>query len=119
VHAVCLAEAICAVEYLLPYDSMLLPQRIRRQNLDANRAGNVTVMRRRLGGPRVSGAVASVAGVPATRTLDELQLERLHLLNVNEAMAGMGVPGGAALALLAIAEGIEVDMALDHCSGLP
>jgi hypothetical protein len=96
VHAVCLAGAIGAGGHLLVYEAEALLQRILRQNLGANRAGNVTVMRRWLGGPRAADAVASMAGGPATETLDELQLERLHLLKLNEGVAGLEVLAGAA-----------------------
>src|SRR5437867_7224905 len=108
VHAVFLAKLLGGEGHLFVYEPNALLQRILRQNLEANRASNVTVMRRMLGGPREASAqavadasiaanvIASAASGPVTETLDELQLERLHLLKINEGVSGMEVLAGAA-----------------------
>ncbi len=73
-HAIALGEALGPEGHLFLYEGRPVVKRVLSQNLGANRIGNVTVMRRRLGGP---------GGGEGTETLDELQLARLDWLKVN------------------------------------
>jgi tetratricopeptide (TPR) repeat protein len=73
-HAIALGEGLGPEGHLFLYEGRPVVRRVLTQNLGANRIGNVTVMRRRLGGP---------GGGEGTETLDELQLERLDWLKVN------------------------------------
>jgi hypothetical protein len=92
--------------HLLVYESRPLVRRILEQNLGANRVGDVTVMRGRLGPPPAAGAVVEAAATAAggergngTETVDELQLERLDWLKIDAADAAPAVLAGAAQTL--------------------
>ena len=106
-HSLLLARTIGTEGHLFLYEARPMLQRVLRQNLSANRLGNVTVMRRRLGpASAVLGAQSgqhSVAGgspeaVP-TETLDELYLERLEWIKINADVSALDVIGGAAESL--------------------
>jgi len=111
VHAVFLATLLGDEGHLFVYESDALLQRILRQNLEANGARNVTLMRRMLAGPQggraeqdtAASIVADVANAPTsapmTETLDELQLEKLHLLKINDRVSGMEILAGTTEAL--------------------
>ena len=52
-HAIALGEALGPEGHLFLYEGRPVVKRVLSQNLGANRIGNVTLMRRMLGGPRV------------------------------------------------------------------
>ncbi|MEP6707881.1 MAG: glycosyltransferase family 9 protein, partial [Pyrinomonadaceae bacterium] len=103
-HAVFLGAMLGEAGHLFLYESRPILQRILRQNLAAKGVKNVTVMRLTLGGTgkldktaigEVAGASRLTAGIPITKTLDELQLRRLDWLKVNMNVAALDVLSGA------------------------
>ncbi|HEX6003420.1 MAG TPA: tetratricopeptide repeat protein [Burkholderiales bacterium] len=98
-HALYLASAIGPAGHLLLYEDDAIIRQVLRQNLQANRMGNVTVMKRRL--RRVSDDLVKDAGAAASdeaglETIDDLRLEALQWLKVNDAAAAMAILAGAA-----------------------
>jgi hypothetical protein len=85
-HALSLAAALGPTGRLFLYESRPLLQRVLRQNLEANRVGNVTLMR---------GALGAAAEAGVSETIDGLQLERLQLLKIGADAPAMEVLGGA------------------------
>jgi hypothetical protein len=77
--------------HLILYESNPVARRILRKNLDVNRVGNVTLMR--------WTCSAGASAQPSLESLDELQLDRLHLLKVNDAAAVTDVLTGAVATL--------------------
>jgi len=88
-HAVMLAELVGPQGHVLVCEPRPVEQRVVGQNLQANKAVQVTLLQGMLGQWR-SGAPA-----PATTTVDELQLEQLQLLKIGEEVAGSAVLAGA------------------------
>jgi tetratricopeptide (TPR) repeat protein len=88
-HALFLATILSEKGHLFLYESRPVVKRILQQNLTANRATNVTLMRRTLS---AWGEVAD----RASETLDELQLERLDCIKVNESVSPFDVLEGGA-----------------------
>jgi tetratricopeptide (TPR) repeat protein len=89
-HTIPLARRAAAQGQLWSYETSPVVRQLLRQNLDANRAaGNVTIMRNELAGPRAAG------GEAATETLDELRLERLDLLKLRSGTAAADILAGA------------------------
>ena len=84
-HAIALGEALGPEGHLFLYEGRPVVKRVLSQNLGANRIGNVTLMRRMLGGPE---------GGEGTETLDELQLTRLDWLKVNAPVEAQAIAGG-------------------------
>jgi len=93
-HALYLAAAIGPAGHLFVYEPRPLLQRVLRQNLAANRLGNVTLMSRALGRASSLGGTAT-----PTETLDGLQLEQLQLLKIGVDAAVPDVLAGAAQTL--------------------
>jgi tetratricopeptide (TPR) repeat protein len=87
-HALFLAAAVGTAGHLFLYEPRPLMQRVLRQNLVANRVAHVTVMRHALGGPAQSGV--------EWETVDQLQLEHLHLLKINDDGHRLEILDGAA-----------------------
>jgi tetratricopeptide (TPR) repeat protein len=76
-----LARAAGEAGHVIAYEPDRVLGQIVRQNLAANRVGNVTFLARSLGGTR---AVAQLpAGGAATDTLDDLRLSRLDWIRLN------------------------------------
>ena len=110
-HVLALAPAVGNAGHFFLYESRALFQQVLRQNLGANGIGNVTLMKRALGGQLLSAAnVASDAGngkgarafaapTMTTETIDELRLDTLHWLKINEATDALKVLEGAAESL--------------------
>jgi len=92
-HALFLAAAVGDAGHLYLYEWRPVVQRILRQNLGANRIGNVTLMRRELG--RSMAAEADAPSPPVSETLDELRLERLDWLKINGSATASNVLEGA------------------------
>jgi tetratricopeptide (TPR) repeat protein len=93
-HALYLARAIGPAGQMFLYESRPLLQRVLRQNLAANRIGNVTLMSRAL------GCASSVSGTDMpTETLDELQLEQLQLLKIGADASALEVLAGGSQTL--------------------
>ena len=97
-HALFLAAAIGPGGHLLLYEDDPLRKQVLRQNLQANRVGNATLMKRRLG-PRggagnETAAGASAAG-PAVETIDELRLEAVQWIKASDAAATLELLEGA------------------------
>jgi len=90
-HALALAVAAGDEGHLILYESNPVARRILRKNLDVNRVGNVTLMR--------WTCSAGASAQPSLESLDELQLDRLHLLKVNDAAAVTDVLTGAVATL--------------------
>ena len=80
VHSLPLAEAIGDAGHLILYETGPVKRQILRNNLDANRVANATLMKRSLG---------------RAETLDELDLERLDWLKINDDTALEILEGGA------------------------
>ena len=105
-HAVSLAAMVGGDGHLMLYESRPVQQQILRQNLAANRSGNVTLMRGTTVGSSTlereqftrDATTVATTGVP-TETLDELHLDRLDLLKVNTGVAAIDVLAGAAATL--------------------
>ena len=91
VHALFLAALVGPSGHLFLYEPRPLMQRVLRQNLAANRVGNVTLMKRALG----PAAEASAAETP-TESLDELQLDQLQLLKIDNDADALDVLAGGA-----------------------
>ena len=87
VHAVFLARLLGPEGHLLVSEARSVPQRILGQNLPANGAGNVTLLRPMVGEQQGTADVAE--------PVDGLQLERLDLLKVGEGIDGAAVLAGA------------------------
>ena len=85
-HALPLSSAIGPEGHLVLVEPRVKLQQILRQNLTANRASNVTLMRGTLDGG------ASVR----TETIDQWQMERLDWLKLNDGMSAATVIDGAA-----------------------
>jgi precorrin-6B methylase 2 len=88
-HALFLSAAAGETGHVYLYESRPVMQRILRQNLAANRIGNVTLMRRALGRPVVD------APTLLSDTLDDLRLERLDWLKMGTSVAALEVLEGA------------------------
>jgi hypothetical protein len=100
-HALFLAAAIGPDGRLLLYEDDPLNKQVLRQNLQANRVANATMMKRRLG-LRVPGgggngtAEATSAAGSAVETIDELRLEALQWIKTHDAAAAVELLDGAA-----------------------
>jgi len=99
-HALMLASALGPTGHLLLYEDDPLVRQVLQQNLRANRAGNVTLMKRRLRDVADSAAT-DANGVSSdesigVETIDDLRLETLQWLKVNYAALGTAVLAGAA-----------------------
>jgi FkbM family methyltransferase len=106
-HALHLARLVGSSGHLLLYEPRPIVQRVLRQNLGSNQIGNVTVLRHSIGRllqfdltgnntSREPGELRSrLASSTKTETLDELQLEQLHLLKVNNNTSASDVLDGA------------------------
>jgi hypothetical protein len=91
-HALFLSAAIGSQGHLLLYEDDPLCKQVLRQNLQANRVANATLMKRRLGLRVLSraendSAATRSAAVSAVETIDELRLEALHWIKANAAVA--------------------------------
>jgi precorrin-6B methylase 2 len=95
IHSLALARAIGNEGHLMLYESRLLHQRILRQNLAANEAKNVTIMRRSLGDP----ASPSNGNPIAIEALNDLRLERLDIIKINGSVVAADVIAGATEAM--------------------
>jgi tetratricopeptide (TPR) repeat protein len=108
VHSIPMAAALGEKGHLFLYENNGFLKQILHENLKANGISNVTVMRRSLapgtsieqdrfvGERSVSGVPASEAAEgPRSETIDELGLERLHLLKINESADAKFVVEGA------------------------
>jgi tetratricopeptide (TPR) repeat protein len=96
-HSIALARAVGPDGHLIVYESQPKQKSILIQNIQANRAMNVTIMQRSLTDKRESKAdrsdgfdlpgrtLDSGQAVDCTETLDDLQLERLDWLKLNDA----------------------------------
>jgi len=106
-HSIALARAVGLDGHLIVYESQPKQKSILIQNIQANRATNVTIMQRSLTGIRASESdrndainvpertLESGQVVDRTETLDDLRLERLDWLKLNEsARAGELLEGG-------------------------
>jgi hypothetical protein len=86
---------------LFLYEPCPVLRRILQQNLATNRATNVTVMQRMLGG--MGGAEPSTGdrspSSAVAETIDDLQLERLDRLKINRGVRAIDVLDGAAQTL--------------------
>ena len=89
-HAIALGEALGPEGHLFLYEGRAVVKQVLSQNLGANRIGNVTLMRRMLGGPE---------GGAGVETLDELQLARLDWLKVNAPVPAQTILSGGAATL--------------------
>ncbi len=85
-HALFVAKAIGPTGHLFLYESRAPMRSILRQNLVANRIGNVTLMARALG---------AFGAPPDVETVDELRLERLDWLKLDDGAAALVVLQGA------------------------
>jgi FkbM family methyltransferase len=101
-HALPLATALGPDGHLILYESNHVARRLLQQNFGANTLRNVTFMRRQLGGKSESsaGGEGANAARPApedtiVETVDDLQLEQLHLLKVDEGAVATPVIEGA------------------------
>ena len=103
-HSLPLAAALGQQGHLLLHESRPAAQRILRQNLKANRAGNTTQLRRALrtrqdrSPSEDSGSRASAPGSSnrLDDTLDDLRLEALQILKVSESsIETLGILEGA------------------------
>jgi Flp pilus assembly protein TadD len=103
-HALFLGAAIGPSGHLFLYEPRPVVQRILRQNLGANKIGNVTVMRRALGR---SEADTDAAAAPSDESVDELRLERLDWLKVDDT-SGVAVLEGAADTLWRLRPGLFI-----------
>jgi len=88
VHALYLAAATGPTGRVFLYEAQPLRRRVLRQNLAANRVGNVTLMKRMLG-------ATSEADDRSCETVDDLHLQSLQLLKINEAVPALAVLTGA------------------------
>jgi hypothetical protein len=95
-HSIALARAVGPGGHLIVYESRPKQKSILIQNIQANRALNVTIMQRSLTGVRAEPDRNSTNDEPEhtlksgqifdrTETLDDLQLERLDWLELNDA----------------------------------
>ena len=87
-----LARAAGEAGHVIAYEPDRVLGQIARQNLAANRIGNVTLLARALGADPVAATERSPRGV-ATDTIDDLRLPRLDWIRLNS--------GGSAAAILA------------------
>jgi FkbM family methyltransferase len=101
-HALPLATALGPDGHLILYESRPVVRRLLQQNFSANELRNITLMRRLLGGKSgfAAGAERTNEGAPAPEdsiieTVDDLQLEQLHLLKVDEGTDATSVIDGA------------------------
>ena len=103
VHALWLSRAIGPAGHLFLYEDDARQKHVLKQNLTANGAVNVTLMRRSLKmaelpvrvGPAERPALPVDDAAPDRETIDELRLERLHLLKVNGGTDAFDVIRGA------------------------
>jgi FkbM family methyltransferase len=104
-HALPLAQALGDEGHLILYESRPIVRRILQQNLTANKVRNVTIMRKVLGAgagrdktasTRLPSAAVEIPETGGFETVDDLQLEKLHLLKINEAAHALAVIEGAA-----------------------
>lgn len=84
-HAVPIARKLGADGHLFAYENDPFLKQVLHENLRSNRITNVTVMRRLLG----------TEAADACESIDDLRLERLHLLKVNERSDAASVLQGA------------------------
>jgi FkbM family methyltransferase len=106
-HSLHLARSLGASGHLFLCEPRPIVQRILRQNLGANKIGNVTVLRHSVGrmskidqsaGERRSVGDDTQPGAASgtkTETIDELQLEQLHWLKINDNICATDVLDGA------------------------
>jgi tetratricopeptide (TPR) repeat protein len=88
VHALDLAAHVGAAGYILAYENDALQRRVLAHNLHANKlSGIVTVMQRPLSGPTAQSEGAE--------SIDDLQLERLHLIKVQSHVDAARILDGA------------------------
>jgi len=90
-HVLALSKAVGGSGAVIAYETHPVLNQVLRQNLAANKAGNVTVIDRVLGGP--SGDFHSMR---EQENVDGLALERLSLLKLSEAVEPGEVLKGAA-----------------------
>jgi tetratricopeptide (TPR) repeat protein len=106
VHSIPLATTLGNDGHLLLYEDDGFLKQILHENLRANGIANATVMRRSLTRTSANenhahaeysawGVPASEAHGPRLETIDELRLERLHLLKINESADAKFVIQGA------------------------
>lgn len=96
-HALGLATVLGPSGHLFLCESRPVVRRILRQNLAANRIGNVTLLRGAVGGPGEADLQTAPAAV--RETVDELQLERLDGLKLGAGAGAQEVLDGAAATL--------------------
>jgi hypothetical protein len=87
IHALAMAAAIGSTGHVLVYEGRTLHRRLLHQNIVANKASNITFMRR-------SVKCSSIDS--GSETIDQLALERLELLKINAPALYSGVIEGAA-----------------------
>jgi tetratricopeptide (TPR) repeat protein len=101
-HVLALAPAVGAAGHFFLYEPRPVPQQVLRQNLAVNGVGNVTIMKRTLGGVRQGDVGEGISAAPlpedaselAQETIDDLRLDRLDWLKIAEGDA-IGVLAGA------------------------
>lgn len=93
-HMVALSAAVGRSGHVICYESQPLIKRILRQNIQANRIMNVTVMARTLTGQQTRPSEPPITAI--TDTVDELQLEHLDWLKINEPTTSLSVLEGSA-----------------------
>ena len=99
-HAIMLGRVLGPEGHLIAYEADPVTRRMIGHNLAVNRVHNVTLMRRRLGGPRmpahdVSGAEAEGTAPADEESVDDLRLERLAWLKINPGADARTVLAGA------------------------
>jgi tetratricopeptide (TPR) repeat protein len=102
-HALWLSRAVGPAGHLFLYEDDARQRHVLKQNLTANGAMNVTLMRHSLTtaelpvrvGPTERPALPLHDGAPDRETIDELRLDRLHLLKINGGTDAFDVLGGA------------------------
>jgi hypothetical protein len=110
VHSVPLAARLGAAGHLFLYEAEAFMRQALLENLKGNRITNTTVMRRSLAGnaPGTEVTSSGVAFVPTAapmhrptdlETIDELRLERLHVIKINRSVDANVVLEGATATL--------------------
>jgi tetratricopeptide (TPR) repeat protein len=84
-HALALAAAVGESGHVMLYESRPLHRRLLAQNLAANGATNITLMRRPMGGE----------GHKQGERIDDLRLERLDAIKINQALLPLDILSGA------------------------
>lgn len=96
-----LAHAVGDSGHVIAFEGDRFLHQIARQNLEANRVRNATLLMRELGGPSSAGPVAGGAahGEPPFDTIDGLRVARLDWIRINSAAAARAVLAGASATL--------------------